>query len=97
MAEGRKGSLGIWAEARRAIQCIRDGTRAGAGNPGRRALLEKVATAKAPLDLNEAVREVIVLTRREMNPKVVALRLTRLLSTVFKWNRLIEDDVRTLF
>ena len=40
-----------------------------------RALLKKAKTVKEPLDLNEAIREVIVLTRSEMSGKRVSLRL----------------------
>jgi PAS domain S-box-containing protein len=64
------------AEARQAIQrIIRDGTRAGEVIARIRTLLKKTETVKEPLDLNEAIREVIVLTRSEMNGKRVALRL----------------------
>ena len=63
-------------EARQAIQrIIRDGTRAGEVIARIRTLLKKAETTKEPLDLNEVIREVIVLTRGEMNGRRVALRL----------------------
>jgi PAS domain S-box-containing protein len=71
-----KGESADLAEARQAIQrIIRDGTRAGEVIARIRTLLKKAETAKEPLDLNEAIREIIVLTRGEMNGKRVALRL----------------------
>ncbi len=71
-----KGESAALAEARQAIQrIIRDGTRAGEVIARIRALLKKADAAKGPLDLNEAIREVIVLTRSEMNSQGVALRL----------------------
>jgi PAS domain S-box-containing protein len=64
------------AEARQALQrIIRDGARAGEVIARIRTLLKKAETAKESLDLNEAIREVIVLTRSEMNSKQVTLRL----------------------
>jgi hypothetical protein len=40
-----------------------------------RTLFKKAETPKGPLDLNEAIREVIILTRSEMDKKRVSLRL----------------------
>ena len=71
-----KGESADLAEARQAVQrIIRDGTRAGEVIARIRTLLKKTETAKEPLDLNETIREVIVLTRSEMNGKCVDLRL----------------------
>jgi len=71
-----KGESVDLAEARKAVQrIIRDGARAGEVIARIRTLLKKAETAKEPLDLNEAIREVIVLTRSEMTGKRVALRL----------------------
>jgi PAS domain S-box-containing protein len=71
-----KGESAGLAEARQAAQrIIRDGTRAGEVIARIRALLKKAETAKEPLDLNEIIREVIVLTRSEMSGKSVSLRL----------------------
>jgi PAS domain S-box-containing protein len=71
-----QGESADLAEARQAIQrIIRDGTRAGEVIARIRTLLKKTETAKEPLDLNETIREVIVLTRSEMNGKWVNLRL----------------------
>jgi signal transduction histidine kinase len=39
-----------------------------------RALFGKTGTANTPLDLNEAIQEVLVLTRRELQRNVVAVR-----------------------
>ncbi|MDB5389015.1 MAG: sensor signal transduction histidine kinase, partial [Planctomycetaceae bacterium] len=63
-------------EARVALQrIIRDGNRAGEIIARIRALFKKTETAKEPLDLNETIREVIVLTGGEMNKQQVVLRL----------------------
>jgi PAS domain S-box-containing protein len=71
-----KGESADLAEARQAVQrVIRDGTRAGEVIARIRTLLKKTETAKQPLDLNETIREVIVLTRSEINGKCVDLRL----------------------
>ena len=71
-----KGESADLVEARQAVQrIIRDGTRAGEVIARIRTLLKKTETAKEPLDLNETIREVIVLTRSEMNGKCVDLRL----------------------
>jgi PAS domain S-box-containing protein len=63
-------------EVRQAVQCIiRDGKRAGEIIARIRSLFKKEETAKEPLDMNAAIREIIVLTRAEMEKKGVALRL----------------------
>ena len=63
-------------EARVAIQRIlRDGKRAGDVIGRIRALFKKTETAKEKLDLNEAIREVIVLSRSEMSSHRIVLRL----------------------
>ncbi len=63
-------------EAREAIQrIIRDGNRAGEIIHRIRALFKKTELTKDPLDLNETVREVIVLARNEMEKQRVVLRL----------------------
>jgi signal transduction histidine kinase len=56
------------------IRAVR-GPRAGDVIARIRALLKKAKTVRESLDLNEAIREVIVLTRSEMNGKGVALLL----------------------
>jgi C4-dicarboxylate-specific signal transduction histidine kinase len=64
------------AGAREALQrIIRDGNRAGEIVARIRALFKKTESAKEPLDLNETIQEVIVLTRSEMDRQQVALRL----------------------
>ncbi|MGB8169699.1 MAG: PAS domain-containing protein [Chthoniobacteraceae bacterium] len=63
-------------EARETIQrIIRDGTRAGEVIARIRALFKKTENAKAMLEINEVIREVIVLARSEMDKRRVALRL----------------------
>jgi PAS domain S-box-containing protein len=63
-------------EAREAIQrIIRDGTRAGEIINRIRALFRKTESAKEPLDLNETIREIIVLARSEMDKQRVVLHL----------------------
>jgi PAS domain S-box-containing protein len=63
-------------EARETLQrIIRDGNRAGEIIARIRALFKKTESAKEPLDLNETIREVLVLTRSEMDKQRVALRL----------------------
>ena len=63
-------------EARETIQrIIRDGNRAGEILGRIRALFKKAEPAKEPLDLNEAIREILLLARSEMNKHQVALRL----------------------
>lgn len=64
------------AEAREALQrIIRDGSRAGEVIARIRTLFKKSETAKGPLDLNEAIREVIVLARSEMDKKRITRKL----------------------
>ena len=63
-------------EARETIQrIIRDGNRAGEILGRIRALFKKTEPATEPLDLNEMIREVIVLARSEMDKQRVTLRL----------------------
>lgn len=63
-------------EARNALQrIIRDGKRAGDVIARIRTLFKKAETPKEPLDLNEAIREVVDLTRSEMDKRRVRLRL----------------------
>ena len=64
------------AEVRAALQrIIRDGNRAGEIIARIRALFKKTETAKVPLDLNEAIREILALARSEMDKQRVTLRL----------------------
>jgi PAS domain S-box-containing protein len=63
-------------ETREAIQrIIRDGNRAGEIISRIRALFKKTELTKGPLDVNEMIREVIVLTRGELGKQRVTLRL----------------------
>jgi len=63
-------------EAREALQrIIRDGNRAGEIICHIRALFKKTESAKGPLDLNESIREIIVLAKSEMEKQRVTLRL----------------------
>jgi C4-dicarboxylate-specific signal transduction histidine kinase len=63
-------------EARKALQRImRDGKRAGDVIARIRTLFKKTETLKEPLDLNEAIREVVDMTRSEMDKRRVRLRL----------------------
>jgi PAS domain S-box-containing protein len=63
-------------EARKALQrIIRDGKRAGDVIARIRTLFKKVETPKESLDLNEAIREVVDMTRSEMDKRRVRLRL----------------------
>jgi C4-dicarboxylate-specific signal transduction histidine kinase len=63
-------------EAREALQrIIRDGSRAGGVVARIRSLFKKAESAKEPLDMNEAIREVIILTRGELEQKRIALQL----------------------
>jgi PAS domain S-box-containing protein len=63
-------------EARETIhRIIRDGTHAGEVIARIRALFKKTESAKAPLAINELIREVIVLARSEMDKRRVVLRL----------------------
>ncbi len=54
---------------------IRDGTRAGAIITRIRALFRKAQPSMETLDLNEAIREIIVLARNEIDKRAVSLRL----------------------
>jgi PAS domain S-box-containing protein len=63
-------------EAREAARrIIRDGNRAGEVITRIRALLRKTDTEKARLDINQTIREVVMLTRNEAARKGVTLRL----------------------
>jgi PAS domain S-box-containing protein len=78
-------------EAREALQrIIRDGNRAGEVIARIRTLFKKSETAKGPLDLNEAIREVIVLARSEMDRK----RITRKLQLADELPRVHGDRVQ---
>jgi PAS domain S-box-containing protein len=79
------------AEAREALQrIIRDGNRAGEVIARIRTLFKKSETAKGPLDLNEAISEVIVLARSEMDKK----RITRQLQLATDLPRVHGDRVQ---
>ena len=79
------------AEAREALQrIIRDGNRAGEVIARIRTLFKKSETAKGPLDLNEAISEVIVLARSEMDKK----RITRKLQLATDLPRVHGDRVQ---
>jgi C4-dicarboxylate-specific signal transduction histidine kinase len=54
---------------------IRDGNRAGDVISRMRALFEKARTVKERLDINEAIEEVVTLTRSEVRRNNVALRM----------------------
>jgi len=63
------------AEACDAIRrIIRDGNRAGDVIARMRALLKKASAAKEPVDINEVIQEVLVLTRTELQKNRVSLR-----------------------
>jgi PAS domain S-box-containing protein len=63
------------AEACDAIRrIIRDGNRAGDVIARVRALLKKASAAKEPVDINEVIQEVLVLTRAELQKNRVSLR-----------------------
>jgi PAS domain S-box-containing protein len=63
-------------EAREAAQrVIRDGNRANDVITRIRALMRKTDTQEAPLDINEAIQEVVLLTRSDAARKGVRLRL----------------------
>jgi C4-dicarboxylate-specific signal transduction histidine kinase len=71
-----KGNSVDLTEARASIhRILRDGKQAGDVIGRIRALFKKAETAKEPLDLNEAIREVIVLSRGEMSLHRIVLRL----------------------
>ena len=63
------------AEACDAIRrIIRDGNRAGDVIARMRALLKKASVAKEPVDINEIIQEVLILTRTELQKNRVSLR-----------------------
>ena len=63
-------------EARATIErIISDGVRAGEIIARIRALFKKNELAKEPLDLNEAIREIVALARKEIDKRNVSLRL----------------------
>jgi signal transduction histidine kinase len=62
-------------EARKAVsRIVRDGNRAGDVIARIRALVEKADTEKVPLDINQAVHEVVILMQNEAVRKGVVLR-----------------------
>ncbi|HZC34850.1 MAG TPA: ATP-binding protein, partial [Chthoniobacterales bacterium] len=64
------------AEVREAIRrIIRDGIRAGDVIARMRALFKKARVAKEPLDINEAIQEVVTLIRSEVQRNKVMLRM----------------------
>ena len=64
------------AEAREAIRrIIRDGDRAGDVVSRMRALFKKARTAMEWLDINEAIKEVVILTQSEVRRNRVVLRM----------------------
>ena len=65
-------NLGEACDAIRRI--IRDGNRAGDVIARMRALLKKASAAKEPVDINEVIQEVLVLTRTELQKNRVSLR-----------------------
>ena len=70
------GELPNLNEARDAIRrIIRDGNRAGDVISRMRALFKKARTAKEPLDINDAIEEVVTLTLSEARRNKVALRM----------------------
>ena len=63
-------------EARETLhRIIRDGSRAGDIVAHIRSLFKKTGPAREPLDMSEAIREVVILTRSEMDKKQIGLRL----------------------
>ncbi|HSZ76504.1 MAG TPA: AAA family ATPase [Chthoniobacterales bacterium] len=63
------------AEAREAIRrIIRDGNRAGNVISRMRALLKKASAAKEPVEINEVIQEVLILTRTELLKNRVSVR-----------------------
>jgi predicted ATPase/signal transduction histidine kinase/GAF domain-containing protein len=90
LARVKENSVNL-EEAREAVQrIIRDGSRAGEVIARIRTLFKKTDTAKGPLDLNEAIREVIVLARSEMDKK----RVTRKLQLADDLPRVVGDRVQ---
>ena len=70
------GELPNLDEAREAIRrIIRDGNRAGDVVSRMRALFKKARTAMEWLDINEAIKEVVILTQSEVRRNKVALRM----------------------
>jgi C4-dicarboxylate-specific signal transduction histidine kinase len=64
------------AEAREAIRrIVRDGSRAGDVTKRIRALFTKTRAAKEPVDINEAIAEVVVFTESEMRRNRVLLKM----------------------
>ena len=64
------------AEAREAAQdIIREGNRAGEVITRIRAFLRKSETEKAPIDINQTIRDVVILMRNEADGKGVALHM----------------------
>ena len=62
-------------EARDAIRrIIRDGNRAGDVISRMRALFKKASAAKEPVDINEVIQEVLILTQTELQKNRVSLR-----------------------
>ena len=90
LARVKEDSVNL-TEAREALQrIIRDGSRAGEVIARIRTLFKKTDTAKGPLDLNEAIREVIVLARSEMDKK----RITRKFQLADDLPRVVGDRVQ---
>jgi PAS domain S-box-containing protein len=90
LARVKEDSVNL-AEAREALQrIIRDGSRAGEVIARIRTLFKKSDTTKGPLDLNTAIREVIVLARSEMDKK----RITRKLQLADDLPRIHGDRVQ---
>ncbi len=72
--KGIKGDSPNLVEAREALErIIRDGLRAGEIVTRVRRLFKKADPIKEPLDINDTIREVLVLTRNEMDKKRVRL------------------------
>jgi C4-dicarboxylate-specific signal transduction histidine kinase len=64
------------AEAREAIgRIVRDGTRAGDVIARLRALFKKADPAKDPVDINQAIEEVVTLAKSEIKRNQVSLRM----------------------
>jgi C4-dicarboxylate-specific signal transduction histidine kinase len=63
-------------ELRKALErIVRDGNRAGEVISRIRVLLKRAETAKNPIDLNETIHEVIVLSQSEMEKRKIVLQL----------------------
>ena len=64
-----------FVEAREAIRrIIRDGSRAGNVISRIRALFKKAPAVKEPVAMNEVIREVLILTRSELQKNHISLR-----------------------